>query len=264
MLAAIVPIRNEESRLKKTIETLLTISSDLIVPVINGCNDNSYNVVLQIRSPRIMPLYFKEPLGIDVPRAVGAKAALDKGATAVLFLDGDMDGDIAGNVKELVSRVTDGAADMALTNCYPGEFQASLSTLATRVLKIRRRLNREIGLEQTLGAASPSHGPHAVSLRFLLSVPLRELAIPPVSLGLAAKKGLNISVGTTIPHKALGSPEKDSLHSERIAETIIGDCLEAHNVYRDEKRRRSTSSVEYNGYHCQRRWDLLEAFLKGS
>lgn len=262
MLAAVVPAQNEEKRIKKTIETLLTIPLDLIIPVINGSDDDSYNIVLQVRSSRILPLTFKEPLGIDVPRAIGAKAALDKGATTVLFLDGDMNGDIAENLKELVSPVNAGSTDMALTNCYPGEYQASLSTLASCVLKVRCRLNREIGLEQKIGAASPCHGPHAVSRRLLLSVPLRELAIPPVSLGLAAKSGLNICVGTNVPHKALGSPEKDPVHSERIAQTIIGDCLEALHVYRNEKRRRSSGSVEYDGYHSRRRWDLLDEFLR--
>lgn len=263
MLAAVVPVQNEEARLKKTLETLLAVSSDLIIPVINGSSDNSYNIVSQLRSSRFLPLCFKEPLGIDVPRAVGAKAALDGGATAVLFLDGDMDGNIAADLKELVSRVISGFADMALTNCYPGEYQAGLSSLASRVLNVRRNLNRETGLEQIIGPALPSHGPHAVSRRLLLSVPLRELAVPPVSLVLAAKSGMNICVGATIPHKALGSPEKDPDHSDLIAETIIGDCLEALCVHRGKARNRSQDSQEYNGYHSRRRWDLLDEFLKG-
>lgn len=261
MLAAVVPARNEEKRLKKTIGTLLALPFESIIPVINGSSDGSYDVVRQIKSPRLSPLYFKEPLGFDVPRAVGAKAALDQGAAAVLFLDGDMDGDIAENLKELISVVEAGNADMALTNCYPGNNRTGLSALASRVLKVRRWLNREIGLEQTIGAASPSHGPHAVSRRILLSVPLRELAIPPVSLALAVKKGLAVRVGTAVPHRALGSPEKDSQHSELIAETIIGDCLEALRVYRGERRSRSLGPKEYDGYHSRRRWDLLDEFL---
>jgi hypothetical protein len=124
-----------------------------------------------------------------------------------------------------------------------------------------KNLNREIGLEQALGSASPSHGPHAVSSRFLAQVPLVELAIPPVSLALAAKGGLKVCVGTTIPHKALGSPAKDASHSEKIAATIIGDCLEAICVYRDKLRSRSSGTVDYDGYHSQRRLDLLNKYL---
>ncbi|MCL6634385.1 MAG: glycosyltransferase [Peptococcaceae bacterium] len=261
MLAAVVPVRNEEKRLKKTIGTLLEVPCDLVVPVINGSSDGSYETVRRIQSKRLFPLYFKEALGFDVPRAVGAKAALDRGASAVLFLDGDMDGDITVNLQELIARVTAGGADMALTDCYPGRHRADLSPLASRVLAVRRRLNREMGLDQAIGAASPSHGPHAVSRRLLLAVPLRELAIPPVSLALAAKNGLSVCVGTSVPHKALGSPEKDHSHSQLIAETIIGDCLEAVRVYRGEKRSRRWGPLEYDGYHSRRRWDLLDEFL---
>lgn len=262
MLAAVVPVRNEEKRLKKVVETLMSVPSDLIIPVINGSSDRSYNVIQQFRSARILTIHFKETLGIDIPRAIGAKTARDQGATAVLFLDGDMDGDIAENLNELLAPVNAGCADMALTDCYPQGYQASLSSLALYVLQIRQNLNRELGLPQTTGAASPSHGPHVVSRRLLETVPLRELAIPPVSLALAVKNGLKIRVGTTVPHKALGSPGKDPFHSEQTANTIIGDCLEAICVYRGEKRSRSADSVEYDGYHSQRRWDLLDNFLK--
>jgi hypothetical protein len=261
MFAAVVPVQNEEKRLKGSIEALLSIPVNLIIPVINGSSDNSRQVVLQMKSPLITPLYFKEPLGIDVPRAIGAKTALDRGADAVLFLDGDMNGNIANNLMELLLLINDGALDMALTDCYPGSHQVARSTLASCVLKMRRRLNRELGLEDIIGPASPSHGPHAVSRRFLTTVPLREISLPPVSLALAVKKGLSIGIGTKIPHQALGSPEKNPLHSEKIAETIIGDCLEAMQVYRDEKRSRSLGTKKYTGYHAHRRWDLLDKYL---
>lgn len=261
MIAVVMPVKNEGKRLRKTAETLLSIPVDLIIPVINGSSDNSWGIIRLIGSPRIRPLYFKDTLGIDVPRAFGAKAALDKGAAAVLFLDGDMSGNIAKNLADLISAVYKNTADMVLTNCYPGDYMARLSSLASDVLEARVRLNREIGLEETIGAASPSHGPHAVSRRFLMSVPLREIAIPPVSLALASKNGLSVCVGTAIPHNKLGSPGKGSKHSDLIAETIIGDCIEAMHVYKNQRRQRLSGSVEYLGYHPQRRWDLLDQFI---
>ncbi len=264
MIAAVIPVKDEEKRLKKTIETLLSIPLDLIIPVVNGSSDSSCSIIRRIRSKLIQPLYFMEPLGIDVPRAVGAKAALDQGATAVLFLDGDMYGDIAVHLIDLIATVYTKQADMVLTNCYPGDYTARLSKTAAAVLNARSRLNREIGLGGALGTASPSHGPHAVSRRFLLSMPLREIAIPPVSLALAAKGGLKVCVGTEIAHDQLGSPGKDFAHADLIAGTIIGDCIEALHVYKNAGRRRSAGSVEYQGYHTQRRWDLLDQFLAQS
>lgn len=264
MLAAVVPVHNEEARIKKTMETLLAVDLDLILPIINGCSDNSYNIIRQIRSQRIFPLYFEERLGIDVPRAIGAKVALDNSVSALLFLDGDMDGAISGNLKELLCTVASGDADMALTDCYPEQPVTGLSKLASSVLNVRRRLNREIGLEKIIGVASPSHGPHVVSEQFLHTIPLVELAIPPVSLSLAAKHKLKIVVGSKTPHIALGSPGKNTIHSELIAQTIIGDCLEAICVYRDKKRDRLAGSVRYDGYNSTRRWDLLEEVLGGN
>lgn len=261
MLAVVVPIKNEEKRLKRTIKTLLSIPVQLIITVINGSNDDSHNIIRQSLSERILPLHFNEALGFDIPRAIGAKAALDRGATTVLFVDGDMDGNLSGNFKELADMVNSGYTDMALTDCYPGENLKVLSSLANHVLKARYQLNLALGLEQSLGRASPSHGPHAVSRRLLDSVPLREIAIPPISLALAAKAGLKIDIGTRVPHKELGSPDKNTLHSRLIAETIIGDCMEAINVYHGHQRHRTCGQVEYDGYHSQRRWDLLDNYL---
>jgi len=262
MLAAVVPTRNEEKRIIKAIDTLLATPVDLIIPVINGSTDSSPHYVRQIKSPRVSPLYFTEPLGIDVPRAVGAKIACDKGAAAVLFLDGDMVGDISKNLCELLESVNSRHFDMSLTDCYPDDGKASLSILASHLLEERRRLNKEIGLEEEIGAASPSHGPHAVSRRFLNSVPLRELAIPPASLALAAKNNLRINIGTTVGHKYLGSPEKNENHSRLITETIIGDCIEASCAFKNKKRSRIRGGIEYIGYHRERRWDLLRNYLR--
>jgi len=261
MLIAVVPARNEEKRIIKAVDTLLTTPLDLIIPVINGSTDNSLAIVRLIRSPRILPVFFVESLGIDVPRAVGAKIACDRGADAILFLDGDMEGNISKNLCELLDNVISRGYDMSLTNCYPDSSQEVLSTLASHLLEERRRLNRKIGLEKKIGAASPSHGPHAVSRRFLDLIPLRELAIPPVSLALAAKNNLRVNIGTTIGHKYLGSPEKDQNHSRLIAETIIGDCIEAFHVFSNEKRSRTRGGIEYTGYHPERRFDILEKFF---
>lgn len=260
MLAAVVPARNEEKRLIKAIDTLLNTPVDLIIPVLNGCTDNSPSYISRLKSPRVMPLYFIEPLGIDVPRAAGAKIAYDEGAAAILFLDGDMEGDISKNICELLESVNSHRLDMSLTDCYPATGKDGLSTLASHLLEERRRLNREIGLEKKVGTASPSHGPHAVSRRFLNTVPLRELAIPPVSLALAAKNNLTIDIGTTIGHKYLGSPEKDEHHSRLIAETIIGDCIEAFCAFNNKKRGRIRGGIEYTGYHLERRFDILDGF----
>jgi glycosyltransferase involved in cell wall biosynthesis len=110
MLAAVVPVKNEEKKLPKTLATLLSMPFDLIIAVVNGSSDNSYNILQNSLSDRIMPVHFSEALGFDVPRAIGAKTALVKGADTVLFIDGDMDGELTENIQELVELVQTGGS----------------------------------------------------------------------------------------------------------------------------------------------------------
>ncbi len=260
MLVAVVPVKNEASSIKRVIQNLLTVPVDLVIPVLNGCNDRSEQIVRGFPARLVQPLVFAEALGIDIPRAVGAIRARTLGAQTVLFVDGDMDGDIVKVLRELAAAVTTKGVDLTLTNCYPAGELVRLSDLASYLLEMRLTLNRELGLAQLIGPASPSHGPHAVSRKFLTRIPLRELAVPPVALVLTAQKGLKIGVEATIAHRHLGSPFRSPVHARRIAETIIGDCLEALNLTRGLPRERSLNGVTYLGYHTERRFDLLEAF----
>jgi len=257
MFAAVVPARNEEKNIKKVIKTLLKVPVDLIIPVINGCTDNSYQTVLSLNYKQVTPLIFNQPLGIDVPRAVGAKIAYNLGASGVLFVDGDMKGDIIANLRELKTKIEKNETDMALTNCYPTA-RIPISALANRLLKIREQLNKTINLFNKIGTANPAHGPHAVSRRLLASVPFKEFAIPPVTLALAAKEGFIVSTATAVPHPFLGSSRRDFVHAYRIAETIIGDCLEAMCVYKNKKRSRTKDGIKHLGYHLERRLKILE------
>lgn len=257
MLAAVVPAKNEAPFIARVLQNLLAVPVDLIIPVVNGSNDRTPEIVRRFASPRVQPLFFSAPLGIDVPRAVGAARALAAGATAVLFVDGDMAGNILGALRELARTVEKGGADLALTNCYPPAELAFASGLVRLLLEVRLALNRELGLAGLIGTASPSHGPHAVSRRFLERVPLAELAVPPVALALAARQGLKIRVGACLAHRELGSPFRHAAHARLVAETIIGDCLEALCVARGLPRRRELSGVSYPGYHPQRNLSVL-------
>jgi hypothetical protein len=38
--------------------------------------------------------------------------------------------------------------------------------------------------------------------------------------------------------------------------------MEAINVYHGQERCRTCGQLEYDGYHSQRRWDLLDKYLE--
>ena len=100
-----------------------------------------------------------------------------------------------------------------------------------------------------------------MSRRLLEAIPLREIAIPPVVMALARQAKLRLDVATTIPHYRLGSSIKNQIHTNKIIDTIVGDCLEAIAVFRGEARTRQWQNTTYLGYHSERRFDLLDLFL---
>ncbi|ACX53186.1 glycosyl transferase family 2 [Ammonifex degensii KC4] len=259
MLYAVVPACNEGERITRVILTLLAVPVDKVVVVVNGSTDDTLEKVRGFPLQRVKPLFFPEPLGHDVPRAVGALYARRYGARGVLFVDGDMAAIPVRPLRRLKEAVLNQGVDLALTDCYPPQAPPPPSPVTQRLLFFRQQLNLLLGMEH-LGSASPSHGPLAVSHRFLEKVPLEELAVPPVILVYAARAGLRVEVVTSIPHKLLGSPSRGKLHSTLIAATIIGDYLEAIALATGRPRSRKQEGVYYDGYHSSRRWDLLRRF----
>ena len=254
MFAVIIPAKNEEKSILATLTTILRLPVSYIILVLNGCTDQTFQLACSIPDTRIHILYFSDPLGIDIPRAIGALYARHIGATGALFVDGDMSGDIYQNLLTLITSVESGV-DIALTNCYP--YIPHRYKLAKFVLKFRSQLNRELDLFKSLGLATPTHGPHAVSQRALQVLPAEAIAIPPLTLYWAKKSDLIIKVATSIPHESLRSPRKHRRHARLIAETIMGDCSMGLALSRDEPPTRALGKHKLMGYHLERRFDLL-------
>lgn len=259
LLSIVVPARNEAPRIATVLRNLSLLPVDHIILVSNGSRDQTLPEALTLATPKLHILYFHEPLGIDVPRAIGAKLALALGSQAVAFVDGDMVGTISENIQELFRAVTCQHLDMALTNCYPVPPRHLERCNPTFVW--RQRLNQTLGWEKKLQLATPAHGPHAVSRRLLETIPLPELAIPPVTLALARLHKLRVAIATTVPHYQLGSTLKSERHARTMIDTIVGDCLEAIAVYEGAPRSREWQQKRYLGFHPERRFDLLEQFL---
>ncbi len=258
MWSAVVPAWNEEGRIGKVLKQLADLPLNKIIVIANGCQDNTIEEINQFGDSRLDLHSFSSKLGVDLPRAIGAKIALDYHAQGVLFIDGDMTGAPKNQLLQLMTGIEKGL-DLALTNCYP--FIPYRYYHAAIVCHFRARVNRELGLFQKLGLASPSHGPQGVSKKFLETIPLRELAIPPVTLALAKQSHLQIGVTARIPSHQLESHFRGTRHEEMIFQTIIGDHLEALSLIKGKPRNRFYQGDRVLGYHPERRFDLLEAFL---
>ena len=258
MWMGVVPAYNEAESIAHVINTLLSANIDQIILVANGCTDNTCEAAACTAAPHLLQIIsFPEPIGIDMPRAIGAAYAKQFQPSGIVFIDGDMKGELTDTVLKLVDGIRQGL-DMALTNCYP--YVTLRSDLAALVLRERSILNQRLGLSKILGLASPSHGPHAVSARFLECVPLKALAIPPLSLAIAALNNLRIDVAAAIAHDLLCSDARDSDHADLIAHTIIEDCRQALKYLDGEPLNKVLGlPPEPGGYRIQRRFDLLAA-----
>ena len=255
MRIAVIPAKNEGDTIGAVLDQLKCLPLERIIPVLNGCTDNTLEVLA--RHPlrhRLDILQYEEPLGIDVPRAVGALYARRLGARAVLFIDGDMTGQLSACCARLLAQVAAGY-DLTLTNCYP--YMGYRSHVAKQVLERRERLNRVLGVFQQLGLATPSHGPHCVSRRLLETVEPESLAVPPLMLAEAVQKGLRIKVAATLEADKWASAQRGGRHNGLIAETIIGDCLQAEQYFCGLPMTRCDGRHRYLGYHRQRKLSAI-------
>jgi glycosyltransferase involved in cell wall biosynthesis len=259
LITIVIPAKNEAGRITTVLQNVATLPIDHIILIVNGTTDTTFQEVLELPIDKLQLIYFHECLGIDVPRAIGAKIAYSLGSDVILFVDGDMVGTFNENLVELIEGIQLKHLDMALTNCYPSPPRHIERYNPT--FQWRSNVTKELGLDKKLGLATPAHGPHAVSRRCLETIPLHEFAIPPVTLALARLNKLRIDVATTIPHYRLGSSVKNYIHSNKIIDTIVGDCLEAVAAFHGKPRTRQWQNKTYSGYNASRRFDLLDLFL---
>ncbi|NLZ93115.1 MAG: glycosyltransferase family 2 protein [Firmicutes bacterium] len=265
MIAAVVPAQNEEYRLSRVLEHLLAIDLiDKIFVILNGSNQltkSEAETYYKLHKQNISLVSFREPLGIDVPRAVGANLAFSAGADYVLFIDGDMVGEYEAEVTALLKQTKERQLDLALCDCYP--HNPPLEQYKEALFYYRFLVNKKLGLATQIKIATPSHGPHVISRRMLNIVPWEDYAVPPTLLVHATWHKLKIDLAGSIPHLQLGSSIKDQTHNNLIIETIIGDCLEAICMIHNLPRQRYHEAKMYIGYHSQRRFDLLREFIAG-
>ena len=248
MIAAVIPAYNEEERIGSVLDNLAQLPAlDVVIPVLNGCTDHTRDVVLaHPLASRLALIEYPLPLGIDVPRSWGAACALQMGADAVLFLDGDLLGEFSPCLQDLLCETVHRNCDLALTNCYP--YIGFRSQTAKTVLYYREQLNRKLNLFPSIGLATPSHGPHCVSRRLLETVGTDCLSVPPMMLAKAAEANLNIRVAARLTSQQWSSAQRGDVHNQKIADTIIGDCIAARQYICRQPITREDKGTIYLGY----------------
>lgn len=215
VVSVVIPAMNECKTIAQVIRNAYRVHPQTeVIVVTNGSTDGTREIANRLGAKVIN---FKEPLGHDVGRSVGARAANGK---VILFTDGD----IVIRTEDLiplVKAVEQGGADVAL-NQYLGPVEKSNVhnvVLAKHVLNIA--LSR-----QDLQGASMTTIPHAMSIEALRSIGEDNLSVPPKAQAIAICKGLQVravhyvNVGRINRIRRRG--KKDPLE-----QLIVGDHLEA-------------------------------------
>ena len=214
-MSVIVPVMNEARTIAAVVREARGVHPRAeVIAVVNGSTDGSAAAAARAGARVIS---FPEPLGHDVGRAVGARAA---SGDILLFIDGDMV--IRREALAAFVRAIEAGADVAL-NDYHGPTRTSR---VHGVVLAKHALNAALG-RADLGGASMTAVPHALSRRALEAIGADALAVPPLAQAKAAVLGLNIRLAGRVPVGRLNPPRRARERSRSLEPLIVGDHLEA-------------------------------------
>ncbi len=215
-VSVIIPVMNERRTIRSVIAQAANVHSQVeIIVIANGSRDGTARIA---RAAGARVLVYPQPLGHDVGRTIGAKAA--KG-DILLFLDGDIP-IASANLTPFVKAVENGV-DVAL-NRYTGpvhHMQVHSVILAKHALNIALA-------RPDLKGVSMTTIPHAINRGALRIIGAGALSVPPCAHVRAVANGLkveavhHVNVGSTNPRKRKRIDGKDPLEH-----VILGDHAEA-------------------------------------
>ncbi len=215
VVSVIIPVMNEQRTLAGVIREAAGVHPKTeIIVVANGCTDASARLARRLGA---IVLEYKEPLGHDVPRAVGARHA--KG-DVLLFIDGDMVVP-ARDLRPFAAAVLSGI-DVAL-NDYDGPVQ---SQEIHPVVSAKHTLNSFLGRPDLKGA-SLTAVPHALSRHAVLQLGYEALEKPPLAQTAAVLGGLGIRVVHGVNVGRLNRSRIRLKQGDLLTPLVLGDHLEA-------------------------------------
>ncbi|GIP31298.1 glycosyltransferase [Paenibacillus sp. J2TS4] len=215
-VSVIIPVMNERRTLASVIRQARKVHPQTeVIVVANGCKDGSDRIASRMGTRVIR---FPRPLGHDVGRSIGARAAE---GDILLFMDGDIIIPV-GQLRTFISAIEQGT-DIAL-NSYIGPVN---HRRIHPVVLSKHALNIILGKPE-LSGASLTTTPHAMSRKALEWIGAENLCVPPLAQAIAVHKGLQLQ---TVRYVRVGknNPNKQRKHS--VKSLIVGDHLEAISWY---------------------------------
>jgi glycosyltransferase involved in cell wall biosynthesis len=236
-VSVIVPVMNERRTLSKVIREAFAVHTRTeVIAVVNGSTDGSLHIA---RNSGARVLHYPKPLGHDVGRTVGARAAR---GDILLFLDADMV--IPAQTLRVFVKEIGRGTDVAL-NDYSGPVNRAV---VHGVVLAKHALNSLLGRPDLLGA-SLTAVPHAMSRRALSIIGADALGIPPLAHAraicgeLTVRRCLHVDVGR------LNRPrrQRERNRSRSLEPLIVGDHLEAIRWWLDTKEKQTAEITGKSG-----------------
>lgn len=227
VLSVIVPAMDESKTIGSVVKSARSILPRTeVIAVVNGKSEETADIALRAGAKVIR---YKEALGHDVGRSIGAKMARGK---VLLFLDADFV--IPPSILRSYVKAVQRGHDVVL-NGYSG-FTDSRRIHSTSVAK--RFLNHILGRGDLRGS-SMTAVPHAMSRRAAKIVGFQELAVPPKAQAKAVVSGLSIARAPEIQVSRLNRKRSGRSGKSSVERLILGDHAEALQVLSDKKGHRA-------------------------
>lgn len=223
ILSIVIPVHESASRLPATIAALYRWPAVREVLVV--ANGVPHQTLVLLRKTQARILYYAQPLGHDVGRAIGAMHAT---APYILFLDADIPFTIA-ELRPFLQAMRTGS-DIAL-NSYP---LTTTNRYDHSTAVVKRALN--LALDRAdLGASSMTTVPHAIRRSALQRVSVEYLAIPPVFQAHAVLAGLRVDVAAYVQVGQRNRLRKAGSYPYSVHDLILGDHIEAiHHLLQEQ------------------------------
>lgn len=213
-VSVIIPAKNEKRTIAQVIVQARKVHPETeVIVVANGSTDGTARIARRMGAK---VLAYPEPLGHDVGRAIGAKAA---SGDILLFIDADFVIP-AAKLKPYVRAVERGY-DIVL-NRLGGTIRRHR---VHPVILAKKALNIMIAKPE-LGISSMLVIPHAISRKALEQIGPQHLAVPPKAQAVAASLGLRFKLAKYINVSRKNARRPRSIRY-KVKRLVLGDHLEA-------------------------------------
>lgn len=263
-ICGVIPVHNDEPGILNVLTQLKRAAIPCALFVLNGCTE-TYRTNLEQALRQLQFEYdlleFRDPLGLDVPRAIGAIAALRKRKQWVFeyvaCVDGDWLGGFGPTLEDICQTALRHKSDVLCMPHHP--LGSSEPTSEPRVdMKIWSHVTTHLGLPH-MARACPAQMPLLLRLHCFDVVPAYWLHHPGLWFARVLKNASRLSVHV-YPHdvsRSIGNPTRNRGHGEQLKITLIGDALEGARYALGKKTSREWQGRLFEGYHLHRRIDVL-------